>query len=106
MDNSRQAYRDIHALAGDLQQSTLVQGGRLHIECLKARTPVCSSACPNSAICRSTWPCRATSSWWRPFWPADQVHDRAGLNEQMLRLQSCFSPPWRWNPRPMAARAM
>ena len=35
MDNSRQAYRDIHALAGDLQQSTLVQGGRLHIEVLE-----------------------------------------------------------------------
>ncbi len=91
MDNSRQAYRDIHALAGDLQQSALVQGGRLHIEVLEGADASLLVSLPEFGDLPVHVALSGDQLVVEAFlWPADQVHDRAGLNEQMLRLQKLF----------------
>jgi uncharacterized protein YjfI (DUF2170 family) len=91
MDNSRQAYRDIHALAGDLQQSALVQAGRLHIEVLEGADASVLVSLPEFGDLPVHVALSGDQLVVEAFlWPADQVHDRAGLNEQMLRLQKLF----------------
>lgn len=91
MDNSRQAYRDIHTLAGDLQQSALVQGGRLHIEVLEGADASLLVSLPEFGDLPVHVALSGDQLVVEAFlWPADQVHDRAGLNEQMLRLQKLF----------------
>lgn len=91
MDNSRHTYRDIHDLAGDLQQSRLVQDGRLRIEVLEGTDASLLVSLPEFGDLPVHVALSGEQLVVEAFlWPSDQVHDRAGLNEQMLRLQKLF----------------
>ena len=91
MDNTKHAYRNIHALAGELRQSALAQGGKLSIEVLEGADasllvtlfdfgdlPVHVALSGEQLVVESF------------LWSASDVTDRAGLNEQILRLQKLF----------------
>ena len=91
MDTATHAYWNIHSLATDLQQSTLAQSSKLHIEVLEdadasllVTLPEFGDLPVHVAISGDQLVVEAF------LWPADQVRDRAGLNEQMLRLQKLF----------------
>lgn len=91
MENSRQTYRNIHDLAGDLQQSRLVQDGRLRIEVLEGTEASLLVILPEFGDLPVHVALSGEQLVVEAFlWPAEQVHDRAGLNAQMLRLQKLF----------------
>lgn len=91
MDSSRHTYRDIHDLAGDLQQSRLVRDGRLRIEVLEGTDASLLVSLPEFGDLPVHVALSGEQLVVEAFlWPADQVNDRAGLNEQMLRLQKLF----------------
>jgi uncharacterized protein YjfI (DUF2170 family) len=91
MESSRHAYRDIHSLADDLRQSALVQGGRFHIEVLEGADASLLVSLPEFGDLPVHVALSGDQLVVEAFlWPADQVRDRAGLNEQMLRLQKLF----------------
>ena len=91
MDNGRHTYRDIHDLAGDLQQSMLVQDGRLRLEVLEGADASLLASLPEFGDLPVHVALSGDQLVVEAFlWPADQVLDRAGLNEQMLRLQKLF----------------
>ena len=91
MDNTKHAYRNIHALAGELRQSALAQGGKLSIEVLEGADASLLAVLPDFG----DLPVHVALSGEQLvveayLWPADQVRDAAGLNAQMLRLQKLF----------------
>ncbi len=91
MDDSRHTYRDIHVLANDLQQSRLAQDGRLRIEVLEGADASLLVSLPEFGDLPVHVALSGEQLVVEAFlWPADQVRDRAGLNEQMLRLQKLF----------------
>lgn len=91
MDNGRQASRDIHAIAQDLQDSALARNGRLRIEVLEGADASVLVSLPDFGDLPVHVALSGAQLVAQAFlWPASQVRDRAGLNEQMLRLQKLF----------------
>ena len=91
MDNSKHAYRSIHDLAEELRRSPLASGGKLSIEVLEGTETSLLAVLPEFG----DLPVHVALSGEQLvgeayLWPANQVRDRAGLNEQMLRLQKLF----------------
>ena len=86
MDNSKHAYRSIHDLAEELRRSPLASGGKLSIEVLEGTETSLLAVLPEFG----DLPVHVALSGEQLvveayLWPANQVRDRAGLNEQMLR---------------------
>lgn len=91
MDTATHAYWNIHSLAGDLQQSALAQSSKLHIEILEGSDASLLVTLPEFGDLPVHVVISGDQLVVEAFlWPADQVRDRAGLNEQMLRLQKLF----------------
>ena len=91
MESSTQAYWSVHSLAESLQRSVLVQEGKLHIEVLEGADASVLATLPDFGDLPVHLALSGDQLVIEAFlWPADQVRDRAGLNEQMLRLQKLF----------------
>ena len=91
MESATQAYWSVHSLAESLQRSALVQEGKLHIEVLEGADASVLAPLPDFGDLPVHLALSGDQLVIEAFlWPADQVRDRAGLNEQMLRLQKLF----------------
>ena len=91
MESATQAYWSVHSLAESLQRSVLVQEGKLHIEVLEGADASVLATLPDFGDLPVHLALSGDQLVIEAFlWPADQVRDRAGLNEQMLRLQKLF----------------
>ena len=91
MDNATHAYWNVHSLANDLQHSALAQTSKLQTEVLEGADPSLLVTLPEFGDLPVHVAISGDQLVVEAFlWPADQVHDRAGLNEQMLRLQKLF----------------
>ena len=91
MESATQAYWSVHSLAESLQRSALVQEGKLHIEVLEGADASVLATLPDFGDLPVHLALSGDQLVIEAFlWPADQVRDRAGLNEQMLRLQKLF----------------
>ena len=91
MESATQAYWSVHSLAESLQRSALVQEGKLHIEVLEGADASVLATLPDFGDLPVHLALSGDQLVIEAFlWPADQVHDRAGLNEQILRLQKLF----------------
>lgn len=91
MESSKHAYYTIHELAEALRRSPLTQGDKLHIEVLEGAETSLLVSLPDFGDLPVHVALSGEQLVVEAFlWPADQVRDRAGLNEQVLRLQKLF----------------
>ena len=91
METATHAYWNIHSLAADLQHSALAQSSKLHIEVLEGADASLLVTLPEFGDLPVHVAISGEQLVVEAFlWPLDQVRDRAGLNEQILRLQKLF----------------
>ncbi|HEY4664623.1 MAG TPA: YjfI family protein, partial [Comamonas sp.] len=91
MENETHAYSSIHSLAADLQQSLLAREGKLNVEVLEGADASVLVTLPEFGDLPVHLALSGEQLVIEVFlWPADQVKDRAGMNEQILRLQKLF----------------
>ena len=91
MESSKHAYHTIHELAEALRRSPLTQGDKLHIEVLEGAETSLLVSLPDFGDLPVHVALSGEQLVVEAFlWPADQVRDRVGLNEQVLRLQKLF----------------
>ena len=91
MDTATQANWNIHSLAAALQASAPVQSRQLQVEVLEGTDASLLVTLPEFGDLPVHVALSGDQLVVEAFlWPADQVTDRAGLNEQMLRLQKLF----------------
>ena len=91
MDTATQANWNIHSLAAALQASAPVQSRQLQVEVLEGTDASLLVTLPEFGDLPVHVALSGDQLMVEAFlWPADQVTDRAGLNEQMLRLQKLF----------------
>lgn len=91
METMNLAYRHIHGLAAELQHSALAQEGKLQVEVLDGAEASLLATLPEFGDLPVHLALSGEQLVVEAFlWPAAQVHDRAGLNEQVLRLQKLF----------------
>ena len=91
METATHTYWTVHRLAEALRHLPLVQEGKLHIEVLEGADASLLATLPEFGDLPVHLALSGDQLVIEAFlWPADQVQDRAGLNEQMLRLQKLF----------------
>ncbi|MDR0216538.1 MAG: YjfI family protein [Comamonas sp.] len=91
MDSASHAYSNIHSLADDLLQSALARDDKLHVEVLEGADASVLVTLPEFGDLPVHLALSGEQLVVEAFlWPADQVKDRAVLNEQILRLQKLF----------------
>ena len=91
METGSHSYWNVRSLAADLKTSALAQDGKLLVEVLEGADASVLATLPDFGDLPVHLALSGDQLVIEAFlWPADQVRDRAGLNEQMLRLQKLF----------------
>lgn len=91
MESSTHPYWNVHSLAEDLQRSALAEGGRLQVEVLEGADASLLVTLPDFGDLPVHLALSGDQLVVEAFlWSAADVADRAGLNEQILRLQKLF----------------
>ena len=91
MDTATHATWNIHSLATALQREASTQTPRLQVEVLEGADASLLVTLPDFGDLPVHLALSGDQLVVEAFlWPADQVKNRAGLNEQMLRLQKLF----------------
>ena len=91
MEKGTHSYWNVRSLAADLQASALAQHGKLHVEVLEGADASLLVTLPDFGDLPVHVALSGEQLVVESFlWSASDVTDRAGLNEQILRLQKLF----------------
>ena len=91
MEKGTHSYWNVRSLAADLQASALAQDGKLHVEVLERADASLLVTLPDFGDLPVHVALSGEQLVVESFlWSASDVTDRAGLNEQILRLQKLF----------------